>query len=254
MEVRWVVNDDNGGETIVWWPCTLREPRGANPKSNPNPAAAAVTSTTTTTTATTSSSTLTAWELHYDAKQDMGFESEVRVARVTGRGMLEDVAGSGEHDDVDDVNDDVPEVMKLRWRREGEGVNGDDDSPENSEDEDGDDDDDDDATDDPNTLRVVDIMGMKPDADGSISLKAVHEAQRRADEKQILSGGEGLEEAGNKAFAEMPMAQQHNIATAFMGLKEGLANALQELVRANGPDYVITKDDIDQVMAQLQQR
>ena len=59
------------------------------------------------------------------------------------------------------------------------------------------------------------------------------------------------EEAGNRAFAAMPMAQQQNIATAFVGFKEGLASALQHLMTTNGPNYVITKDDIDQVMAGL---
>jgi hypothetical protein len=54
--------------------------------------------------------TATTRELHYDANTALGFESEVRVARVTGAGTLEDVAGSGEHDDEDDKNDDTPEV------------------------------------------------------------------------------------------------------------------------------------------------
>ena len=34
-------------------------------------------------------------------------------------------------------------------------------------------------------------------------------------------------------------------------IEEGLASALQELMQTNGPDYVITKDDIDGVMAGL---
>jgi hypothetical protein len=50
----------------------------------------------------------------------------------------------------------------------------------------------------------------------------VHDAQRRADDAQIAHGGEGLEQAGNREFAAMPIAQQQNIATAFMGFKVGL--------------------------------
>jgi len=72
-------------------------------------------------------------------------------------------------------------------------------------------------------------------------MQAFADAQRRADSHQISRGGEGLEEAGNRAFAALPMDRQQNIATVFHGFKEGLASALQELVRANGPDYVVTK-------------
>ena len=57
------------------------------------------------------------------------------------------------------------EVMTLRWRREGDG-GGDDDS---EGEDDGEMYDDDDV--DPNAVRVVDVLGMTPDADGSISLQ-----------------------------------------------------------------------------------
>lgn len=212
-----MVSDDNAGEAVVWWPCTLRKPSSKDGERDGG------------------GTTTTTWELHYDAKAELGFASEIRVARLTGPGTLEDVAGSGEHDAEEDKNDDAPEIMTLRWRREG--TADDDESPEHSDD----DDDDDGDVADVNAVRVVDVLGMKPDADGSISLHAVHDAQRRADRTQISRGGEGLEDAGNRAFATMPMAQQQFMATKFMGFKEGLASALQELMRTNGPDYVITK-------------
>lgn len=218
LEVRWVVssedNDDGDvagarepriREDVVWWPCTAvhKDDR---------------------------------WELHYDANVTLGFEAEVRVVRFTGIGTLEDVAGTGEHDDEADKNDDDPEVMTLRWRREGAG---------------GGEDVDDGSDEDDDVVEVVDVLAMTPDADGNITLEAVVDAHRRADQSNKDRGREGLEEAGIKALSAMPMAQQQNIASAFVGLKEGLAHALQELMRTHGPDYVITKADIDTVMAGL---
>lgn len=137
------------------------------------------------------------------------------------------------------------EVMTLRWRREGSGSG--DESPDHSDGEYENEDEDVD----PDAVGVVDVLAMTPDADGTISLQAVHDAQRRADATQQSHGGEGLEEAGNRAFAKMPMAQQQNIATAFMGFKDTLASALQELLRTNGPNYVVTKADVDEMMAKM---
>ena len=240
LEVRWVVDDykdDVHTESVVWWPCTLRAPAkkegnggGGDMKKDTDTDAGEEKDRVT---AADDNAAPGAWEMHYDANDELGFEAEVRVVRMTGAGTLEDVTCSGEHDEEEDKADQDAGALLLRWRREGCG--GGDESPDHSEG----DEDEDDA--DPNTLAVVDVLSVPPDANGNISMQAFADAQRRADSHQISRGGEGLEEAGNRAFAALPMDRQQNIATVFHGFKEGLASALQELVRANGPDYVVTK-------------
>ena len=57
-----------------------------------------------------------------------------------------------------------------------------------------------------------------------------------------------MEQLGNEAFGTLPMDRQQKMATAFVGLKNGLSQAFQELQERNGPDYAITKDDIAEIM------
>lgn len=103
-------------DTVVWWPCTVRKPTKENArddaKDKVNEAGGGSVS-------GGGSDSGGAWELHYDANMELGFESEIRVVRVKGPGTLEDVAGSGEHDDEEDKNDEDAEVGGRRGTGDG---------------------------------------------------------------------------------------------------------------------------------------
>ena len=199
-------------ETIVWWGATARaavasrEGQEANVSNDEKPREPP-------------------WELHYDAHLEMGFAAEIRPVVFTSLESLED-PGEG---------------TSLRWRREGDAADGDDDSFD-AGDGDG-------ARADPN---VVHVAAPPADEKGNVSISALLSAQREVDER--ANGGRSLEQQGAEAFQTLPMDSQQKMASAFAGLRDGLSRAFAELQERNGPDYAITKDDIAEIMRTMHAR
>ena len=217
VEVRWVISDGEDGaatETVVWWGATARRadetneiPSRDESRTPPSPSRQKKGS---------------AWELHYDSKPEMGFETEIRPVVFTSDGVLED-PGEG---------------TSLRWRREG------------AEDPVGDDSFD--AGDDPVDPNVVHVAAPPADEKGNVSISALLNAQREVDAR--ANGGRSLEQQGAEAFQTLPMDSQQKMASAFAGLRDGLSRAFAELQERNGPDYAITKDDIAEIMRTMHAR
>tara|TARA_B110000977_G_scaffold199392_2_gene286652 strand:+ start:14385 stop:15071 length:687 start_codon:yes stop_codon:yes gene_type:complete len=212
VEVRWVIADVEGEavtETIVWWGATVKAMNADAKKVDSEGEDCKATPST------------PSWELHYDENADMGFPAEIRPVVLLSDKMLED-PGEG---------------SVLRWRVEGDVDEGEEDdaSFEQLNEE----------PSDPNVVHVADIAGTA-DHNGNVSINGLLTAQQEVDDKR--NGGRSLEQLGNEAFGTLPMDRQQKMATAFVGLKNGLSQAFQELQERNGPDYAITKDDIAEIM------
>lgn len=213
MEVRWVISeareDEDPAETVVWWGATARarSVAGSDAASSGDARSSP------------------AWELRYDAHLEAGFAAETRPVVFTSAETLED-PGEG---------------TSLRWRREGDAADGDDDSFD-AGDGDG-------ARADPN---VVHVAAPPADEKGNVSISALLSAQREVDER--ANGGRSLEQQGAEAFQTLPMDSQQKMASAFAGLRDGLSRAFAELQERNGPDYAITKDDIAEIMRTMHAR
>lgn len=151
--------------------------------------------------------------LVYDAMD--GFESERRrvvFSRAGGARQLEHAGEAG----------------VFRWRREGDV----DDVQRDDDDEDCDEEDAENAIEDaPTTMREI------LEAQGAIDAE---------------NGGVSLESAAMGAFATLPMNQQMNMATAFAGFKEKLMAKLSGLAAEKGAEGVVTKDDIDGILSDIQ--
>ena len=116
------------------------------------------------------------------------------------------------------------EAGMFRWRREGD-----------VDDVQHDDSDDDDAE---NAIE-----------DAPTTMREILEAQGAIDAE---NGGVSLESAAMGAFATLPMSQQMNMATAFAGFKEKLMAKLSGLAAEKGAEGVVTKDDIDGILSDIQ--
>ena len=153
--------------------------------------------------------------LVYDAMD--GFESERRrvvFSRAGGARQLEHAGEAG----------------VFRWRREGD---------VDDVQRDGDDEDDDDCDED-------DVENVTEDA--PTTMREILEAQGAID----AENGTSLEAAAMGAFATLPMNQQMNMATAFAGFKEKLMAKLSGLAAEKGAEGVVTKDDIDGILSDIQ--
>lgn len=205
---------DSFSETVVWWGATLRAAK-KSAVAGPSPASTAPIESI----QSPDSIEKTTWELHYDARDDMGFPPEIRpVVLLTGRSL-----------------EDPGEGSLLRWRLEGD-----------ADDDAGDDSFDAEPETQPNDPNVVHVAQPVVDADGNVSIADLLSAQREVDARN--NGGIGLEQQGAEAFGTLPMDSQQKMATAFAGLKNGLSAAFAELQQRNGADYAITKDDIAEIM------
>ena len=160
-----------------------------------------------------SRSETTSFGLVYDAMD--GFESERRrvvFSRAGGARQLEHAGEAG----------------VFRWRREGDV---DDVQHDDSDDED-------DCDDAENAIE-----------DAPTTMREILEAQGAIDAE---NGGVSLESAAMGAFATLPMNQQMNMATAFAGFKEKLMAKLSGLAAEKGAEGVVTKDDIDGILSDIQ--
>lgn len=152
--------------------------------------------------------------LVYDAMD--GFESERRrvvFSRAGGARQLEHAGEAG----------------VFRWRREG-------DVDDVQRDDDDCDDDD-------------DVENAATFEDAPTTMREILEAQGAIDAE---NGGVSLESAAMGAFATLPMNQQMNMATAFAGFKEKLMAKLSGLAAEKGAEGVVTKDDIDGILSDIQ--
>lgn len=157
----------------------------------------------------------TSFGLVYDAMD--GFESERRrvvFSRAGGARQLEHAGEAG----------------VFRWRREGD--------VDDVQHDDSDDEDDCDADDAENAIE-----------DAPTTMREILEAQGAIDAE---NGGVSLESAAMGAFATLPMNQQMNMATAFAGFKEKLMAKLSGLAAEKGAEGVVTKDDIDGILSDIQ--
>ena len=205
---------DSFSETVVWWGATLRAAKKPA-VAGPSPASTAPNESI----QSPDSIEKTTWELHYDARDDMGFPPEIRpVVLLTARSL-----------------EDPGEGSLLRWRLEGDADDGAGDDSFDAETETH-----------PNDPNVVHVAQPVVDADGNVSIADLLSAQREVDARN--NGGIGLEQQGAEAFGTLPMDSQQKMATAFAGLKNGLSAAFAELQQRNGADYAITKDDIAEIM------
>jgi len=116
------------------------------------------------------------------------------------------------------------EAGVFRWRREGDV-------------DDAQDDDDD------------DVETVVEEEDAPTTMREILEAQGEIDAE---NGGVSLESAAMGAFATLPMNQQMNMATAFAGFKEKLMAKLSGLAAEKGAEGVVTKDDIDGILSDIQ--
>jgi hypothetical protein len=160
-----------------------------------------------------SRSETTSFGLVYDAMD--GFDSERRrvvFSRAGGARQLEHAGEAG----------------VFRWRREGDV---DDVQHDDSDDED-------DCDDAENAIE-----------DAPTTMREILEAQGAIDAE---NGGVSLESAAMGAFATLPMNQQMNMATAFAGFKEKLMTKLSGLAAEKGAEGVVTKDDIDGILSDIQ--
>lgn len=85
--------------------------------------------------------------------------------------------------------------------------------------------------------------------DAPTTMREILEAQGAIDAE---NGGVSLESAAMGAFATLPMSQQMNMATAFAGFKEKLMAKLSGLAAEKGAEGVVTKDDIDGILSDIQ--
>ena len=115
------------------------------------------------------------------------------------------------------------EAGVFRWRREGDV---------------------DDAQDDDDDVETV-----VEEEDAPTTMREILEAQGEIDAE---NGGVSLESAAMGAFATLPMNQQMNMATAFAGFKEKLMAKLSGLAAEKGAEGVVTKDDIDGILSDIQ--
>jgi len=151
--------------------------------------------------------------LVYDAMD--GFESERRrvvFSRAGGARQLEHAGEAG----------------VFRWRREGDV-------------DDVQRDDDDEYCDEEDVENAIE--------DAPTTMREILEAQGAIDAE---NGGVSLESAAMGAFATLPMNQQMNMATAFAGFKEKLMAKLSGLAAEKGAEGVVTKDDIDGILSDIQ--
>ena len=116
------------------------------------------------------------------------------------------------------------EAGVFRWRREGDV----DDAQDDDED---------------------DVETVVEEEDAPTTMREILEAQGEIDAE---NGGVSLESAAMGAFATLPMNQQMNMATAFAGFKEKLMAKLSGLAAEKGAEGVVTKDDIDGILSDIQ--
>ncbi|KAK3273992.1 hypothetical protein CYMTET_13657 [Cymbomonas tetramitiformis] len=120
---------------------------------------------------------------------------------------------------------DLEQKTALRWRKEGETAQ----SEEEGEEEE--------------------------DLNRTYSAREIIEAQEEVEreERGEDDPGASYEELGMQALSELPTQQQHVLAAGFRNLSDFLKNKLQELQETRGADMVVSKEDVDDIMASFRQ-
>lgn len=124
---------------------------------------------------------------------------------------------------------DLEQKTALRWRKEGEISQYEEDDEEEDDEEE--------------------------ELNRTYSAKEIIEFQEERDreERSEDDPAEGVEDLAWQAYNTLPMPQQQVLAVGFRNLSDFFKNKLQELQETRGADMVVSKEDVDNIMASFRQ-